>query len=124
MGGSNIAVGDVTGNVKNQNNSTIFESEAIYPDANGTIHFELARHVGSFAHINAMKIEEYSVAYAEGTSPLISTTSADGTGVRVARIIRPVEVSIMRVPKICCWIRMSWVMAIRNGAIIMQITLL
>lgn len=86
MGGSNIAVGDVTGNVKNQNNSTIFESEAIYPDANGTIHFELARHVGSFAHINAMKIEEYSVAYAEGTSPLISTTPADGTGVRVARI--------------------------------------
>lgn len=86
MGGSNIAVGDVTGDVKNQNNSTIFESEAIYSDANGTIHFELARHAGSFAHINAMKIEEYSVAYAEGTSPLISTTPADGTGVRVARI--------------------------------------
>lgn len=86
MGGSGIAVGDMTGDAKNQNNSTVFVSEAIYPDANGTIHFELARHIGKFAHINAMKIEEYSVAYAEGTSPLISNTPTDGSGVRIARI--------------------------------------
>ncbi len=86
MGGLNIAKGDVTGSVKNQNNSTIFVSEAIYPAADGTIHFELARYAGRFAHINAMKIEEYSVAYASGSSPIISTTPANGMGVRVARI--------------------------------------
>lgn len=86
MGGANIAEGDITGNTKNQNNNTIFVSEAIYPDVDGTIHFELARYAGKFAHINAMKIEEYSVAYASGTSPIISTTPADGMGVRIARI--------------------------------------
>lgn len=86
MGGANIAKGDVTGNAMNQNNSTVLVSEAIYPDANGTIHFELSRYAGKFAHINAMKIEEYSVAYAQGSSPLISVTPADGMGVRVARI--------------------------------------
>lgn len=86
MGGSNIGEGDVTGDVKNQNNSTIFESEAIYPDADGNIHFSLTSIAGGFAYINAMKIEEYSVAYVAGTSPLISVTPADGMGVRVARI--------------------------------------
>ena len=50
MGGANIAEGDITGNTKNQNNNTIFVSEAIYPDVDGTIHFELARYAGKFAH--------------------------------------------------------------------------
>lgn len=86
MGGKDMGAGNVTGNVKNQNNSTIFESEAIYPDADGNIHLKLTCLSGGFAHINAMKIEEYSVAYMEGTSPLISVTPADGMGVRVARI--------------------------------------
>lgn len=45
-GGANIAEGDITGNTKNQNNNTIFVTEAIYPDVDGTIHFELARYAG------------------------------------------------------------------------------
>lgn len=86
MGGENIAQGNVTGDVKNQNNSTIFVSEGIYPDTNGTIHFELARHAGKFAHINAMKIEQYSLESQPGASPLISVTPNDGSSVRIARI--------------------------------------
>ena len=69
----------VTGNTKNQNNNTIFVSEAIYPDVDGTIHFELARYAGKFAHINAMKIEEYSVAYASGTARYSSCCIISGT---------------------------------------------
>lgn len=51
---------DFGGNGINQNIKDICESELIYPDADGKIKFTLAKKQGSYAALNAMKIEEYT----------------------------------------------------------------
>lgn len=44
----------------NQNNSTILTSGYIFPDSNGEIVVEVERKTGDYAHINILKLEEYS----------------------------------------------------------------
>ncbi len=60
MGGPGIGANGV-----NQNNNTIYESDWVFPDIKGEILFQLAFKSGNFAHINIMKIEEYT-----GVEPL------------------------------------------------------
>jgi hypothetical protein len=43
------------------NNNTITTSAAIVPDANGVITLDIIRNTGTYAFINALKIEEYGV---------------------------------------------------------------
>ena len=47
-------------NGENQNTNDIYVTDYIFPDFKGEIDFQLAIKSGGFAHINAMKIEEYS----------------------------------------------------------------
>lgn len=75
-----------TGEGKIQNTENVFVSEAIYPDANGEINIEMVNSVSNFGYLNALKIEECSVNYPEGNSPLISVTPNDALGVRIARV--------------------------------------
>lgn len=51
---------DLGGSGLNQNNSTILETSLIFPDEDGNITIEVARQTGSYAHINILKIEEYT----------------------------------------------------------------
>ena len=43
-----------------QNIKDICESEMIYPNENGEIKFTLAKKQGSYAALNALKMEEYT----------------------------------------------------------------
>lgn len=51
---------DLGGSGLHQNNSTILETSLIFPDKNRNITVEIARQTGSYAHINILKIEEYT----------------------------------------------------------------
>lgn len=48
-------------NAVNQNNTSTFITDFIYPDENGEITLEVIRNIGSYAHLNCMKMEEYSI---------------------------------------------------------------
>lgn len=59
--GTNQASGSAIGDGSaNNNNNSILISDYIFPDNNGEIVIEVSRQSGSYAYINAMKIEEYS----------------------------------------------------------------
>lgn len=59
--GLNQASGTAIGaNGENQNTSNVLVSDYIFPDSKGEIVIEIARQSGSFAYLNAMKIEEYN----------------------------------------------------------------
>lgn len=51
---------DLGGSGINQNIGNIFQTEIMFPDRTGEIVFEVTRAAGSYGHVNAMKIEEYS----------------------------------------------------------------
>ncbi len=86
--GTNSSQGilQTTGLGKVQNTGNVFTSGLLIPNASGEINFELVNSESNFGYLNAMKMEEYSMVYPEGGSPLISVTPADGLGVRIARI--------------------------------------
>ncbi len=44
----------------NGNNSTLYVSEGVIPDASGTITLTITRDAGSFAYVNTMLVEEFS----------------------------------------------------------------
>lgn len=58
----------------NGNNSTIYTTDYLFPDANGNISITIAKQSGSYAHLNVMKIEEF-----EGM-PLVDVTSISIAG--------------------------------------------
>ena len=69
MGGKNSG-----GNGINHTTDRIYVSDVVYPDANGSIRFNIDLYADKFAHINAMKIEECT------NDPVIKATSITLTG--------------------------------------------
>ncbi len=76
-----------TGYGRTQNTANLFVSELISPNANGEIELDVVNAESNFGYLNAMKIEEFSFAYPEGGSPLISVTPNDGLGTRIVRVL-------------------------------------
>ncbi|MDR2475618.1 MAG: DUF4886 domain-containing protein, partial [Bacteroidales bacterium] len=56
------------------NNGKIYRSDMLFPDFNGNITVVLSREYGSFAYLNAMKMEEYAIATIQPTSITVSGT--------------------------------------------------
>ncbi|WP_243349315.1 GDSL-type esterase/lipase family protein [Parabacteroides sp. FAFU027] len=85
--GINSAIGNLQtsgtnlgGTGYNGNNSTVYASDLIYPNASGEITLDLAVSSGTYAHINLMKVEEYTAGQIDATSITISGNNISSTG--------------------------------------------
>jgi hypothetical protein len=75
-----LAGTDLGGSGINQNNSTILQSDIVFPDDNGDIIFTVARSAGSYIALNAMKVEEIEEpSDAERPATVIVAASIAGT---------------------------------------------
>ncbi len=75
-----LAGKDLGGSGVDQNNSTILQSDIVFPDDNGEIIFTVARSTGSYIALNAMKVEEIEEPTdAERPATVIVAASIAGT---------------------------------------------
>ena len=73
--GSNLGGSGINGN-----NSTVLQTVLIYPDANAEINVTVSVFSGSFAYVNAMKLEEYTVPYITTTAINVAGNDITNSG--------------------------------------------
>lgn len=91
VSGSNIGGEGVHGN-----NSTLYSTPVIYPDANGEIIFELAIESGGLAYVNMMRLQQYSQPKVPVTSIDVSGPNISGNGQtsQMTAVVLPVNATV------------------------------
>jgi len=83
----------------NVNNSTLYTTPVIYPDANGEIKLELTNVTSAFGYLNLIKMEEYNVSMLPVTAISVSgaaITTESGTSQMTAAVV-PANATIQEV---------------------------
>jgi len=120
---------NVGGTGVNGNNSNLFVTPVMLPDANGEIKFTLTYTTGSFGYLNAMRIEEYSgITNVTGITVAGNSITTDGGTTQMAATITPANATIQDVtwsvsdPRIAIISPGGLLTAKRNGTVTVTAT--